>query len=97
MPPFLGAFVESLPLEEIDKRLHRLCCLPVRGPELFGEDGVFDSMGLVSLIVAVEQEIEDRFGKAVALADERALSRSSSPYRTVETLAYYAAENATAA
>jgi len=65
--------------------------------QLFGEEGVFDSMGLVSLIVAVEQEIEDRFGKSVALADERALSRSSSPYRTVETLAQYAAENATAA
>lgn len=60
--------------------------------KLFGEDGIFDSMGLVSLIVAVEQEVEDRFGKAVALADERALSRSSSPYRTVGTLADYAVE-----
>ena len=27
---------------------------------LYGEDGVLDSMGLVTLIVAVEQEIEDR-------------------------------------
>ena len=59
---------------------------------LFGKGGLLDSMGLVSLIVAVEQEIDDRFGVAVALADEKALSRSSSPYLTVSTLADYAAE-----
>ena len=39
----------------------------------------------------VEQEIEDRHGTSVALADEKALSQSSSPYRTVGTLAEYAA------
>lgn len=57
---------------------------------LFGKEGLFDSMGLVALIVAVEQGIEDRHGASVALADERALSQSSSPYRTIETLADYA-------
>ena len=57
---------------------------------LFGDEGVLDSMGLVSLIVAVEQEIEDRHGVAVALADEKALSQSRSPYRTIGTLAEYA-------
>lgn len=61
---------------------------------LYGDGGIFDSMGIVSLIVAVEQEIQDRYGKSVALADERALSRSSSPYRTVSTLARYAADSA---
>lgn len=58
---------------------------------LFGKEGLFDSMGLVSLIVAIEQEIEDRHGRSVALADEKALSQSSSPYRTIGTLADYAA------
>lgn len=58
---------------------------------LFGKEGLLDSMGLVSLIVAVEQEIEDRFGTSVALADEKALSQTASPYRTVGTLAEYAA------
>jgi acyl carrier protein len=63
-----------------------------RETELFGESGVLDSMGLVTLVVAVEQAIEDRFEKSVALADEKALSRSKSPYRTVLTLAEYAVE-----
>ena len=61
------------------------------GSELFGETGLLDSVGLVSLVVALEQEIEDQFGEQVSLADERALSQRHSPYRTVSTLADYAA------
>jgi D-alanine--poly(phosphoribitol) ligase subunit 2 len=41
--------------------------------------------------VAVEQKIEDKFGFAVALADEKALSQRQSPFRTVRSLADYAA------
>ena len=58
---------------------------------LFGKDGALDSMGLVTLIIAVEQAIEDRFETSVALADEKALSQARSPYRSVATLAEYAA------
>jgi acyl carrier protein len=58
---------------------------------LFGEGGLLDSMALVSLVIAVEQAIEEKFGVAVALADEKALSQRSSPYRTIASLAAYAA------
>jgi len=57
---------------------------------LFGKDGVLDSMGLVSLIIAVEQAIEDRLDKSVGLADEKAMSQAKSPYRSVGSLADYA-------
>lgn len=57
---------------------------------LFGKDGTLDSMGLVTLIVAVEQAIEDRFGAIAGLADEKAMSQARSPYRSVATLADYA-------
>jgi acyl carrier protein len=57
---------------------------------LFGRGGFLDSMGLVTLVVAVEQAIEDELGVSVSLADERALSQRTSPYRTVGTLAEYA-------
>lgn len=62
------------------------------GPEtpLFGREGVLDSMALVRLIVEVEQAIEDEFGTPVSLADEKALSQRSSPYRSVASLATYA-------
>jgi acyl carrier protein len=63
------------------------------GPDtrLFGEGGLLDSMALVSLVIAVEQAIEEKYGIGVALADEKALSQRSSPYRTIGTLASYAA------
>jgi len=58
---------------------------------LFGRDGILDSMGLVTLVVAVEQAIEDAYGVSVSLADDRALSQRNSPYRTIGALADYAA------
>ena len=58
--------------------------------ELFGRGGPLDSMGLVSLIIEVETAIEERFGVSVLLADERAMSKERSPFRTVGSLATYA-------
>ena len=59
------------------------------GTALFGHAGALDSLGLVNLIVAVEQAVEDELGASVTLADEKAMSQSASPFRTVGTLAAY--------
>jgi D-alanine--poly(phosphoribitol) ligase subunit 2 len=59
---------------------------------LFGNKGVFDSIGLVSLIVEVEQGLADACGVNITLADERAMSQKHSPFRTVDTLAQYAVQ-----
>jgi acyl carrier protein len=59
---------------------------------LFGPDGILDSLALVSLVVGVEQAIEDEFGMVVSLADEKALSQRNSPYRTIGALAEYASQ-----
>ena len=61
-----------------------------RETPLLGRDGVLDSLGLVSLVVALEQTVEDAYGVSVSLADERALSERHSPFRTIGTLADYA-------
>jgi len=60
--------------------------------QLFGSKSKLDSMGLVSLIVTVERLIEEKYGKTVTLASEKAFSRSSSPFRTVQTLSEYISE-----
>jgi acyl carrier protein len=57
---------------------------------LFGIDGFLDSMALVSLVVALEQGIEAKFGVSVELADARVLSQEHSPYSTISALAEYA-------
>jgi acyl carrier protein len=56
---------------------------------LLGSESVLDSMRLVSLIVTVEREVEDAFGVALTLTDERALSMKASPFRSIQSLADY--------
>lgn len=60
-----------------------------RDAVLFGRAGALDSLGLVSLIVAVEHRIGDEFRVAISLADEKALSQERSPFRTIGTLGDY--------
>ena len=56
---------------------------------LFGRSGKLDSLGLVTLIVAIEEKIQDEFGLAVTIADEKAFSQKNSPFLTVGALAQY--------
>ena len=59
---------------------------------IYGDNSPLDSLALVSLIVAVGQSVEDEFGITITLADERAMSRSNSPFRSVASLAGYIEE-----
>lgn len=56
---------------------------------LFGVGGALDSIALVSLIVAVEQAIEAELDVLVTLADDKAASQKTSPFRTVGALVDY--------
>lgn len=60
---------------------------------LFAPGGVLDSVDFVSLILDIEQAVEDEIGKHISLADEKALSQKNSPFRTVNTLAKYIQSN----
>lgn len=63
---------------------------PSGDTSLMGKKATFDSVGLVSLVLAVEEAIQDRYDVAVTLADERALSERRSPFRSLGSLAEYA-------
>ena len=56
---------------------------------LYGAKSPIDSLALVSLIIDIEQGLEEEFGVTMALADERAMSLKNSPFRTVKSLAEY--------
>jgi acyl carrier protein len=58
---------------------------------LFGESAVLDSLGLVNFIVSTETALQEKFKIPIVLADERAMSQNSSPFRTIGTLADYIA------
>lgn len=75
--------------EETDTKLAAQIQESSEATALYGPEGLLDSLGLVRLIIAVETAIADEFDVHVTLADERAISQRSSPFRTVGTLADY--------
>lgn len=54
--------------------------------KLFGREAPLDSIGLVNLIVTVEEQISDELDVELTLANEKAMSRRTSPFQSVETL-----------
>jgi acyl carrier protein len=60
--------------------------------KLFGGDGLLDSIGLVTYVVEVEERLEDEFDVSVVLADEKAMSRRTSPFARISYLADYILE-----
>jgi acyl carrier protein len=60
---------------------------PTINTRLFGAQGRLDSLGLVTLISNVESKISDEFNKEIIIASEKAMSKKSSPFRSVQSLA----------
>ena len=53
---------------------------------LFGEKGVLDSLGLVNLIVAVEEVAEDEHDISLTLGQESTVAAQRKTFETIETL-----------
>lgn len=57
---------------------------------LFGSsDAIFDSVGLIGFLIELEEQIYADFGKNITLADAKAMSRATSPFININTLAKY--------
>jgi acyl carrier protein len=56
---------------------------------LYGSGAAIDSMTLVSLVVAVEDNLRRELGSPVTLADEKAMSMKRSPFTTLDSLIDY--------
>ena len=59
------------------------------GAVLYGQGSKIDSLVLVSLIVAVEENIRLELGLSVTLANEKAMSSERSPFRTLDSMIDY--------
>ncbi len=67
-----------------DKQIEKTIETPLAEPS-----GQLDSLGIINLIVATEQKIEEELGATITLADEKAMFHDNNPFRTVGTLAEY--------
>lgn len=83
----LDAIRDANELRELDQKIEESVTAA-----LFGGDGVLDSLGLVSLLMDIEEMLFDK-GAEVSLSSEDAMSRSRSPYKDVPSLVDYIVES----
>jgi acyl carrier protein len=80
-------------IEQLNRQLPPEQRIPAEADtSLFGKGGRLDSLGLVNLLLLVEEQIVDSLGVSITIADERALSLKHSPFRDVHSLADYVAQ-----
>ncbi len=53
---------------------------------LYGTEGIFDSMHLVSFLAILEQKLEDELDVEISLTSEKAISQRVSPFSSFSTL-----------
>lgn len=58
---------------------------------LFGGGGTLDSLGLVTLILTIEEMVETQMGVAITMVSEKAMSARRSPFATIGSLAEFIA------
>ena len=56
---------------------------------LFDSKSALDSLGLVTLILNIEDKLSEKFSLNLTLADDRAMSQKNSPFRSTESLTEY--------
>ncbi len=77
-------------LKDLNEELENEAFLnPNSKTKLYGGNGAMDSLALVSFIADLEDKISDKFEKDIVLADEKAMSATTSPFRNIETLTIY--------
>lgn len=53
---------------------------------LYGDNSVFNSLGLVSFIIHIQDKVLELTGKDIVLVSADTMSKENSPFRTVQTL-----------
>ncbi|MCG6349096.1 hypothetical protein [Vibrio fluvialis] len=83
----IESVVLSILKELAEEQSIEMLKMPTSDTRLFGK--TLDSMGVVLLVTELENVIYDEFEKTISLADERAMSQRTSPFRSVQTLVDY--------
>ena len=78
------AFDEINPLLPEDKKLEKNI-----KTEIYGANGILDSLGLVNFIVIMEEILERKLGVSVILSNENTLSQTSNLFKSVDEFSNY--------
>lgn len=56
---------------------------------IFNKESDFSSINVVSLIINLEEEINNNFKKSIILANDKAFSAVNSPFKNIKSLTEY--------
>lgn len=85
--PEIFNLVIELVKEIGEEKEQKILVTPTESTRLLGD--TLNSIELVMLIAELEQRIADQFNVQLILADDRAMSQRTSPFRSVKTLVQY--------
>ncbi len=74
---------------EIDAKIEKID----ENTRLIGASSEFDSSDLVQIIVEIEDRVNQNFNVDLTLTDEKAMSRTTSPFVNIGTLVNFIVEN----
>ncbi len=60
--------------------------------KLLGSQGCLDSLDFVNLVVEIEERVSDELDKDISILNEKAFSRSNSPFLNIDTFSNYLEE-----
>ena len=60
--------------------------------KLYGREGNLDSLSLVRFAIELEEAIYEKYGLSISIVDDRAMSQSRSPFKSVGTIKEYILE-----
>ncbi len=59
---------------------------------LSDDEGPLDSLGLVNLILIVEEQVSNEFSVQISLSDEKTMTQIDNPFKSVKTLSDYVSQ-----
>ena len=76
----------------IDEDLLETPAAELEAVKLLGSRAICDSLGLVSYLVALEEQVNEAFDAEISLMSERAMSQERSPFRNLSALVTFIQE-----
>ncbi|CAH0239395.1 hypothetical protein [Pseudomonas carnis] len=78
--------------ESVASQSNGLAVEDINNITIYGMDGLFDSLQLVTLMMRIEELIADKFDLSLSLTSDRAISRKVSPFQSPSILVDFVME-----
>ncbi|KTC37797.1 MAG: hypothetical protein ACN6QY_02560 [Pseudomonas sp.] len=88
----IDSIVNQCLAESIASQNNNMSAEDMKNITIYGVDGLFDSLQLVTLMMRIEELLADTFDLSVSLTSDRAISRKVSPFQSPSTLAEFIME-----